>query len=112
MTNNFILPSPDGYPTRQASHSTTFKVPPLDGSMTMLGMFDWHLENNPDHPLFLYKSSHTTHVQSILWPDATRAIHRCARLIRASIEHLTPGRSFNRASPPVIAVLGHLGEFA
>lgn len=106
----FSLPSADAYSAQQAVASKTFKPPPLDGSLSMLGMYDWHLDHTPNHPLFQYKARHTTHIHTILWPEAIRGIHRSARYVQSCIDRITRDLTKPISGPPVIAILGHIGK--
>lgn len=96
---NIPIPPP---PATQALDSKTFKPPPMDGSLTVPELFDWHLQNTPDHPLFVYSDEHgKEHV--ILWPQGVRAIHNSARIV---MDRVKP-----RASEvPVIAILAASGK--
>ncbi|TFK42646.1 hypothetical protein BDQ12DRAFT_719499 [Crucibulum laeve] len=61
----------------QGISSATFCPPPVDGSMTLVEMFDYHLVNSPNHPIFRYKDP-SGHVQDVLWQQAVYAIHTAA----------------------------------
>ncbi|THH29838.1 hypothetical protein EUX98_g4346 [Antrodiella citrinella] len=41
-------------PNTQALNSTTFRLPPLDGSLMIPEVWDWHLKYSPNHPVFIY----------------------------------------------------------
>lgn len=68
-------------PHTQALNSETFRPPPLDGSLTVPELYDWHLSNTPHHPLMEYVEEDGS-IRTILWPEAVRAIHRTAGLVR------------------------------
>ena len=68
-------------PRTQALTSTTFQPPPLDGTLGIPELFDWHGDHSPNHPLFVYTNSDGANV-SITWLDAVRAIHKAGHLIR------------------------------
>ncbi|KAL6306740.1 hypothetical protein BKA93DRAFT_894740 [Sparassis latifolia] len=90
------IPSP---PQTQALSSRTFCPPPIDGSMTLPEIFDWHLANTPDHRLFVF-SKDDGGIRTIYWPEAVRAIHVGARVVRKRM-NWTPGMKEN----PVVAIL-------
>ncbi|KAJ8503284.1 hypothetical protein ONZ45_g10995 [Pleurotus djamor] len=79
------LPAP---PQTQALKSTTFKPPPLDGSLTLPELYDWHYYNTPEHPIFVYPNV-TDQPRVVKWPEAVRAFTRGARLIQnlTGLEH-------------------------
>lgn len=91
----------------QALKSTTFTPPPLDGSMSVIEIYDWHAEHNPSHPLFVYaeEGEGEGKVKSILWPDAVRAIHRGGGIIRPRV-----GGRQTETEIPVIAILASAGN--
>lgn len=96
-----ILPIPPP-PATQARASRTFRAPPIDGSLTVPEMFDWHLVNTPNHPLFVYSDDHgKEHV--ILWTHGVRAIHRSARIV---MDRVKP----KATEIPVVAILAATGN--
>ncbi|EKM49937.1 uncharacterized protein PHACADRAFT_213717 [Phanerochaete carnosa HHB-10118-sp] len=90
-----------GLPRTQALTSTTFTSPPLDGSLTVPELYDWHYANSPRHPLFVY-SDHDGATTTIYWPDACMAVHRAGR-IAISIAQEHPPRS--NKGRPIFAIL-------
>ena len=99
------LPIPPPPPT-QALSSRTFKPPPLDGSLSFVELYDWHLINNPDHPLFVYSDAEGAQ-RPILWPEAVRAVHNAGRLVRRMT--VRPGEE-TVTTPKVIAILAAAGK--
>ncbi|PPR02158.1 hypothetical protein CVT26_012119 [Gymnopilus dilepis] len=91
-----LVPSP---PPTQALSSKTFVPPPLDGSITLPELFEWHLVHSPNHPLFMF-SRENGDVRTIFWPEAVRAIHTGARLVRKAL-----GWQPGLKNPPVVAIL-------
>lgn len=87
-------------PKTQALATTTFTPPPLDGSLTIAEMWDWHAEHSPEHTLFEY-SDDDGKITSIKWPEATRAMHRGGRIVRdlAEAHPAATGRK------PIVAIL-------
>jgi len=41
---------------RGKGHNAEFIAPPLDGSLTIPELYDFHYEHNPNHPVFLFDS--------------------------------------------------------
>ncbi|KAI5119730.1 hypothetical protein M0805_008660 [Coniferiporia weirii] len=72
-------------PNTQALRSGTFRPPPLDGSPALSEMYDWHLENSPGHPLFVYCDAQGRE-HTIAWPDAVRAMHRAAHIVYTLVD--------------------------
>ncbi|KAF8635353.1 hypothetical protein AX17_003937, partial [Amanita inopinata Kibby_2008] len=67
-------------PDTQALTSKTFRIPPLDGSMMLPEMLDWHLEKSPNHRLIVYPTDHGS--RTITWREGVKAIHRGVRILR------------------------------
>ena len=86
--------SPDKYkwlplwplPRTQALNTKTFRPPPLDGSLTVPEMYDWHLENSPEHPLFVH-SAEDGMTGTIKMAEAVKAMHRAGRKIQSLFEY-------------------------
>ena len=71
-------------PRLQTSTSATFKSPPLDGSLFLPELCDWHGKHSPTHELFVYAKEDGV-VESIKWSEASRSIRRGAQMIRERI---------------------------
>ncbi|KAF8161947.1 hypothetical protein K438DRAFT_1909851 [Mycena galopus ATCC 62051] len=96
MAHPRSLPPP---PQTQARCSSTFRPPPLDGSLTMAQIYDWHFENTPDHRLFVYAQADGTK-RIIYWPEAVHAVYVGAKILRDRLKW-TPGV----VETPVVAIL-------
>lgn len=99
--NSFSVSIPPP-PATQCLASDTFKQPPLDGSMAVPEIYDWHLRNSPNHPLFVYDDDGAERV--IDWATAVRAVHRAGRVIQSRVK-CTDLRM------PVVAILASSGKF-
>ncbi|KAF8633857.1 hypothetical protein AX17_004349, partial [Amanita inopinata Kibby_2008] len=67
-------------PKTQALTCETFRIPPLDGSLLLPEILDWHLENSPNHRLIVYPTDHGS--RTITWREGVKAIHRGVRILR------------------------------
>ncbi|KAF8890513.1 hypothetical protein CPB84DRAFT_1849102 [Gymnopilus junonius] len=94
-TANIIPPAPQ----TQAQSSKTFSIPPLDGSLTLPEIFDWHAQHSKEHRLFVF-AQENGEIRNILWPEAVRAIHVGARIIRRIMDWKAGMKDI-----PVVAVL-------
>lgn len=91
-----------GIPNTQGLSSKTFRVPPLDGSLTLPEIWDWHLEYSPNHPLFVYNEKDGSQT-TLYFREAIHAIHRAGWLVRSRLpEAILDTR-------PVIAILAMSG---
>ncbi|KAL4248625.1 Adenylate-forming Reductase [Abortiporus biennis] len=76
------------------------------GSLTIPDIYDWHAENNPEYPLFIYNDEDNGKevLKTIYWKDAIRGIHRAANYVFTQTQD--GGIKNDLRSPPmVIAVL-------
>ncbi|KAF4568263.1 putative NRPS-like protein biosynthetic cluster [Pleurotus pulmonarius] len=55
----------------------TFKQPPLDGSLTLPEIYDWHLDHSPNHPLFVFRSVNEG-LHNIVWSQGVQTVHLAA----------------------------------
>ncbi|KAF7328516.1 Acetyl-CoA synthetase-like protein [Mycena venus] len=90
------LPPP---PQTQARSSSTFVPPPLDGSLTIAQLYDWHFQNTPNHRLFVYTRADGS-VRTIYWPEAVQAIYVGAKILRDRFKWI-PGM----VNTPVVSIL-------
>ncbi|KAF9258234.1 hypothetical protein L218DRAFT_821252, partial [Marasmius fiardii PR-910] len=93
------IPAPQQTQT-QTSPSTTFRPPPIDGSLTLLDMCEWHREHSPEHPLFIFARPDGTTSQ-ITWADTVNAVHRGVSFIQDRIKISKSSGD----STPVIAIV-------
>jgi hypothetical protein len=99
-----IVPIPPA-PATQALSSTTFHAPPLDGSLTIAEMWDWHAEHSPEHPVFQY-SDDNGNVTTIKWPEAARAMHRGGRFMQS----FAAAHPVSSSRKPIVSILASSGE--
>jgi hypothetical protein len=94
-------------PNTQVLNSLTFKAPPLNKSLTLPDLYDWHHENSPTHPLFVYEDG-PGEVRNIAWAEVVRGIHRAARLVASRIpaEDVTAALEGRPITIAVLAVTG------
>ncbi|KAJ8508691.1 hypothetical protein ONZ45_g9065 [Pleurotus djamor] len=87
-------------PAFQGGNSVTFRHPPLDGSLTVAGLYAHHAEHSPKHPLFVYADEAGSMCQ-ICYPEAVRAAIQTAALLSKELatDVLSP------LTPPVIGIL-------
>lgn len=64
--------------------STTFQLPNLDGSLTLAEIYDWHLDNSPNHPLFVLRPV-DGELHTIRWVEGVKIIHRAANYFNTHI---------------------------
>ncbi len=90
-----VLPFPP-IPKTQALSSSTFKHPPLDGSLNLPEIYEWNVQNNPNHPVFVFPDSDGKE-RLILWPEFFSAIRNVTRQVRNAIasHHNGDGQSIH-----------------
>ncbi|KAJ3481757.1 hypothetical protein NLI96_g7439 [Meripilus lineatus] len=99
QTSYKIVPIPP-FPQTQGLTTKTFTLPPLDGSMTMPEIYDFHLKSSPDHPLFVFPEDDGTE-RVINWAEAVRAFHRAGHIVHS---HFDLKRQ-EGSPPPIVAIL-------
>lgn len=125
-------PPPSGsYPTPQGYNSPTFHPPPVDGTLCLPELFEYHATHSREHPLFVYADgtsqvidSHNdqvgTETKPLKYPQAWRMIQRAARIVKGHYTRLEemytrqirePGvNSVQQKVPPTIGILANAGE--
>lgn len=53
--------------------------------MALPEIYDWHLHNSPDHPLFVYDDDDGAE-RVINWATVVRAVHRAGRIIQSRVD--------------------------
>lgn len=83
--------------------STTFRPPPLDGSLTVGEAYDFHWKNSPDHPVIAYTEDDGS-LKEVVWKDYIAAIHRAGNYVNKAfgIENASP-------STHTVAILASVG---
>ncbi|KIM78762.1 hypothetical protein PILCRDRAFT_10982 [Piloderma croceum F 1598] len=87
-------------PRTQALSSSTFTLPPLNGTLTPPELYDFHLQYSPNHPFFVYTKSGSTH--TILWSKAVRSAHRAGRIVQSRLDD---GKTNAPSCRPIVSIL-------
>ncbi|KDR72498.1 hypothetical protein GALMADRAFT_158718 [Galerina marginata CBS 339.88] len=82
--------------------SDHFKVPPLDGSLCVPEVYDWHYIHNADRPIFVYSEREDGPTTYVTYGEFVPALHRAGRLISCELNINADG---DRGDYPVVAVL-------
>ncbi|KAH7886572.1 acetyl-CoA synthetase-like protein [Phlebopus sp. FC_14] len=96
MPSSFLLTPPES--VHATSPTCSFAVPKLDGSLTLPESYNWHYDNNPDHPVFTYVDQFG-HLTTLTYADVVPASHRAGRHVMN-----TCNISVN-ADRPVVAIV-------
>jgi hypothetical protein len=72
-------------PQTQALNSPTFIIPPLDGTLSLPEIFDFHLQHSPNHPAFVYADGPGS-TRTILWHEVVRGLHQAGHIVRSRVE--------------------------
>jgi acyl-CoA synthetase (AMP-forming)/AMP-acid ligase II len=90
--------------TVQGLSSSTFRPPPLDGSLLLPDVFEHHAQHSPDHPLFVYADEDKI-TRTITWYRAVKAFQTAAHISRIQVK-VTDRESV----PHVVAILASAGS--
>ena len=96
----------------QAVGSSDFIVPAgyTEAKLPLPVVWDHHLAHNTDYPFFHYDND-DGEIEIISWGNSVRAIHRAAKLVKATADEL--GITITDVKkPPVIAILAMQGELS
>ncbi|TFK32050.1 hypothetical protein BDQ12DRAFT_729010 [Crucibulum laeve] len=81
MEKNFVLPLPVTNQAYSGTACNNFKLPPLDGSLTLPEIYDWHYESNPRHSVFIFENHPRAGYTHLTYTEVVPAIHNAARYI-------------------------------
>ena len=96
------------YPLPQSAYAFDFgqwKAPPLDGSLTVSELYDWHEQHNPDHTLFIYHHPTQPHKIELPISRVVPASRRAARYV-ASLANI----DLDASPKPLIAIIAATGK--
>ncbi|KZT61212.1 acetyl-CoA synthetase-like protein [Calocera cornea HHB12733] len=94
---------PVGYVTRQGANSTTFTVPPQDGSFIFPDWLDWHVERSHDHPYAVLVGETDGEASvTVTWGEVARSVYRFAAKLRQTVPDVPIA-----GEPPVIGILAN-----
>lgn len=91
------------------SRVPTFTPPPLDGSLTVSEIYDFHYEKNPWHPVFVFAAA-PQQLTSLTYSDVVPAAHRAARFV-AKLMNLNIESNSEEAARPLVAIVATSGMF-
>jgi hypothetical protein len=90
------------------SPSLSFARPPVDGSLSVPEIYDWHYVHNPDHALFIYPDGEDQgSTRTITFRQGVWAIHRAAARYQKYFSSL--GHAPADHDCPVIALFAATG---
>jgi hypothetical protein len=100
-------------PTPQGLNSPTFKPPPLNGSLTVPEILDYHAEHSPEHPLFVF-ANEGGQTRTICYLEARRMVIRAMAIVQDHYQKLesryTAQEGLRHADqPPTIGILASAG---
>ncbi|KAG9217913.1 hypothetical protein CCMSSC00406_0005283 [Pleurotus cornucopiae] len=97
--HDFVLPPP-----RQVHGldlKWNYQFPPMDGSLTMSELYDFHYENNPEHPVFKY-ANRAGDIVTLAYDKVVPAIHNAGRYVANAVGVQLGGGSQDK---PVVAIV-------
>ncbi len=100
----FLLPPPN-----KTLHCIDgWTVPPLDGSLTVPEIYDFHYDNNSNHAVFAYGNPEGNGITFVPYSKVIPAAHRAGWLIAKAANF---DLQQDRAVRPLVAVLAASGKF-
>ncbi|PGH23913.1 hypothetical protein AJ80_01975 [Polytolypa hystricis UAMH7299] len=86
--------------TLQGKSSLTFTRPPLDGSLNIAMLVDWHARHSPNHTWAVFPKGPGEELQHVTWRHLSYATQKVAALLQKEIQA-------EPKSIPVVAVLAN-----
>ncbi|KAJ7247862.1 hypothetical protein B0H12DRAFT_1124293 [Mycena haematopus] len=84
----------------------TYTPAPVDGSLSILQIFEFQATTNPHHPLFRYDSASARDgYENITWPQAVKMFDTTARVLRRRL-----GDTVDYTTSPVVGILAATGS--
>lgn len=96
--------------TIQGQNITTFCAPPLDGSLALPEMYEWHLCRSPNHPVFKYLIEDNV-LGTIFWSDVSLSIRRVAKMVHQLMPKNTKDPKEGCDETQVIAIVADSGKY-
>jgi hypothetical protein len=93
-------------PPTQALNTTTFTPPPLDLSLTVAEIIDFHRIHSPNHIAYVYENA-PGECEQITFSTWIRAIHRAGRYVRDLFQLPEPQVG---GVKPIISMLANSGN--
>ncbi|KAF7350260.1 NRPS-like enzyme [Mycena venus] len=86
----------------------TYKPAPVDGTLSVLQIFEFQATTNPHHPLFRYDSvSARDGYENVTWAQAVKMFNTTAQILRRRLRNTT---TIDCAHPPVVGILAATGS--
>ena len=102
---DYLLPVPNQTPSvREIDGLGAYETPPLDGTLSVPELYDWHSVHNRDHPLFIFEDD-TGSLRTISMGEGVQGIHRATDIVRKELD-----MKYLDGAVCVIAVLCASGE--
>jgi hypothetical protein len=90
----------------QGANSSTFDVPPLDGSVLFQDLLAYHATHSPKHTYLAYADHDAGDVKTINYETAYYAQLKAARFFKTNYQSVA---KHNSTEKPVISILASLG---
>ncbi|KZT73191.1 acetyl-CoA synthetase-like protein [Daedalea quercina L-15889] len=78
-------------PHTQCLSCSSFKVPPLDGSLMIPQIYDWHQQQSSAHRVFVYAEDDQGPIRTISWSETSLAIARSYQMVHKRLAGLPEG---------------------
>ncbi|KAJ7608939.1 hypothetical protein DFH06DRAFT_1376853, partial [Mycena polygramma] len=101
------LPLMSHSPRERQVLASTFHPAPLDLSLSVPELYEYHAEHSPNHPVFVYSDIGAESPTSISYSEAWKHIQSVARIVSAHVSRLPHQRGRT-----VIAVLAQSDTFS
>jgi hypothetical protein len=100
----FLLSPPRSRLRRREDNPWKYLTPPLDGSLTVSELYDFHYEENPDHPVFVYANQ--SGLTRLAFGQVVPASYIAARFIAKALALDLESPDHSRPTVGILAMTG------
>ena len=98
-------------PASLAKAGSKFVRPPLDGSMTVPQIYDWHYVHNPAHSVFVFKDIPTGQLKHLTYREVVPTMHAAARFVLLQANMNPEEIPSAAARRPTVGIVANTGEY-
>lgn len=97
------------YPAQHCVPHTTFSAPPLEHGLSAPGLYEYHAQHSPDHPVFTYADRDTGESHDIPFSEAWDRIGAVADIVSKQLSKPQLHDESSGRMRPVVGILALSG---
>lgn len=99
-------------PKRATKRDFPYKAPPLDGSLTVPQIYDWHFRENADHAVFVFKPHDRDGLERLTYRQVVPAMHNAGRLVSRLVRQNAENLSEETGPVAIVSSAGERGTLS